>query len=136
MAVVGIDRSGGEIKADPELTFRVDANEDFPQQVRAAVNAVRPLVANGVDVVVVASFDYRNSQRIQDWVKIRLRAEGALAAMAREYSGHVEIMRGRDMGVAMGSSKDDLAELASQTLPEHEESAVMAALTAEGLASE
>lgn len=136
VSVVGIVRNGGEIAADPDLTFRVDANEDFPQQIRAAVNAVRPLLVRGVGVVVIATFDYRNSERIRDWVKIRLRAEGALAAMAREYSGHVRIMSGREMGIVMGSSKEELAELASQVLPGHEESAVMAALTAEDLASE
>lgn len=136
VAVVGIDRSDSEIRADPALVFRVDPNEDFPQQVRAAVNAVRPLLSRGVDVVVIASFDYTPTQRITHWVKHRLRAEGALAAMAREHSSHVRILTGREMAAVMGCSKAELVALASETFPEVNEDAAMASLTAEVLISE
>jgi hypothetical protein len=133
VAAVGIDRSAGNASANPDLVFRVDPNEDEAQQLRALTNAVRPLVANGVDAVVIGTFDYRQNQRIADWMKQRLRAEGALAAMAREHSGVVEVFTGREMALVHGLSKDELQEMATGVLPDRETGAVMAALTAEAL---
>lgn len=133
VSALGLERSTGDVSANPNLVFRVDPNEDEAQQLRAMTNGVRPLVANGVDAVVIGTFDYRQNQRIADWVKQRLRAEGALAAMAREHSGVVEVFTGREMALVHGLTKDELQDMAKDLLPEHDTGAVMAALTAESL---
>lgn len=135
VAVVGLDRSDG-VEVVANFTYRVDANEDFPQQVRSLVHAVHPFLTGGVDVVVISSFDYRSSQRIENWVKLRLRAEGALAVMAREHSGHVRIMNGREMATVLNCSKADLIQMATDAVPDLDADAVMAAWTAEALAVE
>lgn len=128
MVQLAEDGSFGEL-----LHYRVDANDSQPAHMKSVGAAIGSLIPPDTVSIVIATFDYTAASRIKDWHKVRLRAEGAIAAVAEDCVSGTVILTGREMAAIAGETKDELEARARRLLSGSDPSAVSAALVAEVL---
>jgi hypothetical protein len=128
--VTGVVLAGARDALKIEHSFEIKTDtDDVPDQIDGLVRAVRSKI-NGLAIksCVVRIADFARNPSNKPAPRHRLMIEGALVFAARDSGiGSVRILNGKDVGLALGTSKDDaLGEAA--TIDAKRKEAVSAAI--------